>query len=88
MIKIRKPGRKTAKYVNDKIYETIWGSMIRLSYSSNGLTNLQLFEAIDSVEEAGYQGIELSFQEGQFDPFQITDDELVKLKNNFQARKI
>ncbi len=36
--------------------------MFKLSYSTNGLTELSFEKAVFEVEKAGFQGIELSFQ--------------------------
>src|SRR5690606_37739793 len=54
--------------------------MILLSYSTFGLTNLSLPVAIDAVARAGYAGVELSFHRGQFNPFNITHDDLDAVK--------
>ncbi|HET8898329.1 MAG TPA: sugar phosphate isomerase/epimerase family protein [Rhodanobacteraceae bacterium] len=50
--------------------------MIRLGYSTFGLTNLPFLDAIDAVAAAGYAGIELSFHREQFNPFNLTPAEL------------
>ncbi len=39
---------------------------MKLSYSTHGLPG-SLFEIIDELDQAGYAGVELAFQEGQFD---------------------
>ncbi|MBM7854991.1 S-ribosylhomocysteine lyase LuxS involved in autoinducer biosynthesis/sugar phosphate isomerase/epimerase [Desulfohalotomaculum tongense] len=62
--------------------------MFKLSYSTNGLTKLDFFRAISEVEKAGFEGVELSFQYGQFDPFTMTDEHLLKIKNFFKNRKV
>lgn len=62
--------------------------MLKFSYSTNGLTNLDLFTAINEVKKAGYEGVELSFQFNQFDPFTLTDEECLKIKNFFEKSKI
>ena len=54
--------------------------MILLSYSTFGLTNLSLPDAIDAVARAGYAGVELSFHRDQFNPFNITHDDLDAVK--------
>lgn len=59
--------------------------MIKLSYSSFGLTNLKFLDAIDVVDKAGYPGIELSFHRDQFNPFEISDEELAKIKQKFET---
>lgn len=62
--------------------------MFKLSYSTNGLTKLDFFQAISEVEKAGFEGVELSFQYGQFNPFTLTDEELSKIKSFFDKSKI
>jgi sugar phosphate isomerase/epimerase len=59
--------------------------VIKLSYSTFGLTNLSFLDAIDVVDQAGYSGVELSFHRDQFNPFEITDEYLAKLKKKFQT---
>lgn len=59
--------------------------MIRLSYSTFGLTKLTLSEAIDAVAQAGYSGIELSFHRDQFNPFDLTDDSLDAVQRSLKA---
>ena len=62
--------------------------MIKLSYSTNGLVNLNLMDAIDAVEEAGYPGIELAFHMDQFNPFEMSDDDLLALRQRFENSDI
>lgn len=62
--------------------------MIKLGYSTSGLINLNLIQAIHVVEEAGYSEIELSFHQQQFNPFQISDQELILLQEEFKKRRI
>lgn len=54
--------------------------MFKLSYSTNGLTKLDLFKAFSEVEKSGYEGVELSFQYKQFDPFELTEENLLEIK--------
>jgi sugar phosphate isomerase/epimerase len=54
--------------------------VIKLSYSTFGLTNLNFLEAIDAVDVAGYPGVELSFHRDQFNPFELTEDDLDTIK--------
>jgi hypothetical protein len=63
-------------------------SMIKLSYSTNGLLNLNLFSAIDAVERAGYNGIELSFDKNQFNPFELNFQDLKKIRDYFGTKNI
>ena len=62
--------------------------MIKLSYSTNGLVNLSLMDAIDAVEKAGYPGIELAFHIDQFNPFEMSDEELLTLRQRFESSNI
>jgi sugar phosphate isomerase/epimerase len=62
--------------------------VIKLSYSTFGLTNLNFLDAIDVVDKVGYPGIELSFHRDQFNPFNITDEYLEKIKKHLQARRV
>ncbi len=62
--------------------------MIKLSYSTFGLTNLNFLTAIDEVEKAGYPGVEISFHRDQFNPFDITDDDLDAVKKRLDAGKV
>ena len=62
--------------------------MIKLSYSTFGLTNLNFLDAIDAVDRAGYPGIELSFHRDQFNPFDITDDYLATIKKHLAALQV
>ncbi|MEO7031749.1 MAG: sugar phosphate isomerase/epimerase family protein, partial [Herbaspirillum sp.] len=57
---------------------------IKLSYSTFGLTNLDFLDAIDAVAKAGYEGIEISFHRGQFNPFNISDEYLASVKQRLQ----
>lgn len=54
--------------------------MIKLSYSTFGLTNLDFLHSIEVVDKAGYPGIELSFHRDQFNPFDLTDEYLAAIK--------
>ena len=62
--------------------------MIKLSYSTFGLTKLELQTAIDEVDKIGYQGIELSFHRDQFNPFEITDEDITNIKRQFEKLKV
>ncbi len=57
--------------------------MIKLSYSTFGLTNLDFLDSIGVVDKAGYPGIELSFHRDQFNPFEITDEYIAAIKKRF-----
>lgn len=62
--------------------------MTKLSYSTFGLTRLDFLDAIDVVDQAGYPGIELGFHRDQFNPFEITDEYLAKLKKKFEKTRV
>ena len=62
--------------------------MIRLAYSTSGLTQLPFTEAIDVVAQAGYPGIELSFHREQFNPFELGDDDLAATRRRLDAAGI
>lgn len=62
--------------------------MIKLSYSTFGLTQLNFLEAIDVVDQAGYAGIELSFHRDQFNPFDIDDASLATVKKRLEAARV
>lgn len=62
--------------------------MIKLSYSTFGLTNLNFLTAIDEVEKAGYPGIEISFHREQFNPFDLSDDDLENVRKHLAAGRV
>ena len=62
--------------------------MIKLSYSTFGLTNLPFLDAIDVVDQAGYPGIEISFHRDQFNPFNITDADIDRVKRKLQTTQV
>lgn len=55
--------------------------MIDLAYSSFGLTRLPFLDAIDAVAHAGYAGMEIAFHREQFNPYNLTDDDLDAVKH-------
>jgi len=62
--------------------------MIKLSYSTFGLTKLDFLRAIEVVDEAGYPGVELSFHRDQFNPFEITDEYLDAVKKKLDSLEV
>ncbi|MBI3739724.1 MAG: sugar phosphate isomerase/epimerase [Chloroflexi bacterium] len=62
--------------------------MIKLSYSTFGLTNLDFLDSIKAVDKAGYPGIELAFHRDQFNPFDITDDYLAAVKKRLEGLRV
>ena len=59
--------------------------MIKLSYSTFGLTNLNFLEAIDAVDVAGYPGVELAFHRDQFNPFDLSEDDIENIKKRLST---
>lgn len=64
------------------------GLVIKLSYSTFGLTNLSFLDAIDVVDQAGYAGIELSFHRDQFNPFEITSESIGEIKKRLRKTRV
>lgn len=62
--------------------------MIRLAYSTFGLTKLPFLDAIDAVAGAGYEGIEISFHRDQFNPFNLEEPDLDAVKARLQKNGI
>ena len=62
--------------------------MIDLSYSLNGLTNVDIFNGISEIENAGFKGFEFSFQKKQFDPFTLEKHDLLKIKDFLKKRSV
>jgi sugar phosphate isomerase/epimerase len=62
--------------------------LIKLSYSTFGLTDLEFLDAISVVDRAGYPGIEISFHRDQFNPFEITDEYLQSIKTHLQMSNV
>lgn len=62
--------------------------MIQLSYSTFGLTKLDFLTAIDVVDRAGYPGIEISFHRDQFNPFDISDEYLERVKKHLDGLRV
>jgi sugar phosphate isomerase/epimerase len=69
------------------MFEQVFGgvTLIKLSYSTFGLTNLDFLEAIHAVDRAGYPGIELSFHRDQFNPFEFTDEYIDSIKHRLET---
>jgi sugar phosphate isomerase/epimerase len=62
--------------------------VIKLSYSTFGLTKLDFLEAIEVVDQAGYPGIELSFHRDQFNPFDITDATIEAIQQKLKSSRV
>jgi sugar phosphate isomerase/epimerase len=63
-------------------------NMIKLSYSTFGLTDLSFLDAIEAVNRAGYPGVELSFHRDQFNPLNATDEDIATLKRKLQTTQV
>lgn len=61
---------------------------IQLSYSTFGLTGLDFLDALDAVDRAGYEGVEISFHRDQFNPFDIDDDDLARVRKRLDALRV
>jgi sugar phosphate isomerase/epimerase len=67
----------------------VWSSkLIKLSYSTFGLTDLDFLDSIDVVDRAGYPGIELSFHRDQFNPFEISDEYIGAIKRKLETVRV
>ncbi len=62
--------------------------MIKLSYSTFGLTDLNFLDAVDAVDKAGYPGVELSFHRDQFNPLNATDEDIDTLKRKLRSTRV
>lgn len=62
--------------------------MIRLGYSTSGLTQLPFLDAIDAVAESGYHGIELGFHRTRFNPFDLDDVFLERVGRRLGERRL
>lgn len=69
-------------------FDDLERQMIKLSYSTFGLTNLDFLRAIEVVDQAGYPGVELSFHRDQFNPFNISDDYLDAVKRKLDSLEV
>lgn len=58
--------------------------MIRLAYSTFGLTQLPFLDALDAIAKAGYEGVEIAFHRDQFNPFDLDEPELDAVKARLQ----
>ncbi len=59
--------------------------MIQLSYCTFGLTQLPFLAAVDAVDKVGYPGVEVSFHRDQFNPFELTSEDLAAVKRHFAS---
>ncbi len=62
--------------------------MFKLSYSTNGLTELSLKEAMYEVEKAKFEGIELSFQKHEFNPFELKKEDILNIRKLFENSSV
>lgn len=61
---------------------------IQLSYSTFGLTQLDFLDALDAVDRAGYDGVEIAFHRDQFNPFDLEDDELARVRRHLDGLRV
>ena len=61
---------------------------IKLGYSTFGLTNLDFLGAIDAVDRAGYEGVEMGFHRQQFNAFELGDDDLAQVRRHLALRRV
>lgn len=61
---------------------------MKLSYSTNSITTNSILESCIKVTETGYEGVELSFNKKQFNPFVLTDQQLKQLREQFNDHGI
>lgn len=62
--------------------------MLKISYNTNGLRNLGVIEALKSVKEYGYDGVEMSFHENHIHPLRVNKRELKEIKDTCLEEKI
>lgn len=63
-------------------------NQIMLSYSTFGLTDLDFLDALEAVDRAGYDGVEISFHRDQFNPFDIDDDDLGRVRDKLAGLRV
>ena len=59
--------------------------MIMLSYCTFGLTQLPFTAALDAVNKVGYPGVEVSFHRDQFNPFELTSEDIAGVRRHFDS---
>lgn len=62
--------------------------MIKLAYSTFGLTQLPFLNALDAVAASGYEGVEISFHRDQFNPFSLSLADLDAVKDRLEGNGI
>lgn len=58
-------------------------SMIQLSYSTFGLTDLDFIDCIGQVDSAGYPAVEIAFHRDHFNPFEVDDEYIAAVRKKF-----
>ncbi|UGB39565.1 sugar phosphate isomerase/epimerase family protein [Frateuria soli] len=61
---------------------------IQLSYSTFGLTRLGFLDALDAVDRAGYDGVEIAFHRDQFNPFNLDDEDLKQVRRHLDGLRV
>lgn len=62
--------------------------MLKFSYNTNGLRNMDLLKALHEIEKYGYDGAEISLHKMHMHPFNIGDRELLNLKEELDSLSI
>ena len=62
--------------------------MIKLAYSTSGLTQLPFLYALDAIAASGYEGVEISFHRDQFNPFSLSLADLDAVKERLSGNGI
>jgi sugar phosphate isomerase/epimerase len=61
---------------------------IQLSYSTFGLTGLGFTDALDAVDRAGYDGVEIAFHRDHFNPFDLDDEDLARVRRHLDGLRV
>ena len=59
--------------------------MLRYGYITNGLTDHSLDQAIELLARHGYHGIGITLDHQHLDPFQVSDEQLTKIRDRLES---
>ncbi len=59
--------------------------MLRYGYITNGLTDHSLDQAIELLARHGYRGIGITLDHQHLDPFQVSDEQLTKIRDRLES---